>query len=79
MRLATVVAEVEYFDEGAAQVKRLLDRDRKELANEAQPKAEYETEFDLPAQTASRDSNGTASPSQSSAISEGTHHATRPL
>ena len=28
-----------YFDEGAAQVKRLLDRDRKELANEAKPKA----------------------------------------
>lgn len=58
-----------YFDEGAAQVKRLLDRDRKELSNEAKPKAEYDNEYDLP--SGSRNGSENASSSQSNALSDG--------
>lgn len=63
-----------YFDEGAAQVKRLLDRDRKELANETKPRAEYENEFDM-AEDSGRNGSKAASTSQSSAYSDGAAEA----
>lgn len=56
------VAE-ELFDEGAANVRRLLDRDRKELLNENQ-KTEFDAEYERP-DTSSDSSNGSSSASTS--------------
>ena len=66
-------ADDEYFDEGAAQVKRLLDRDRKELMREqGEPKAEYDADFDKPSSSSqTRDGSNGASSRQSNAYEEG--------
>ena len=69
-------ADDEYFDEGAAQVRRLLDRDRKEvMKDQEEPKAEYDVTFDKPSSSSNRpehrDGSNGASSSESKAYEEG--------
>jgi len=56
--------EEDYFDEGAAQVKRLLNRDRKELKRDDEPAAEYDVEFERPQSGGSASSSASSSSNQ---------------
>lgn len=68
-----MLADDEYFDEGAAQVRRLLDRDRKELMTEQnEPSKEYDAEYSKASNGSSaRDGSNGASSSQVKAYEEG--------